>query len=86
VSGYPSPWSLGFIVQLDPGLDAAVEAPRIAAACGFKVSTAAQSSDHFTAVLDLVQLGCVRCDPAVQTVSADAVLFPAAGDAQRSMD
>jgi hypothetical protein len=67
---------LGFIVVLRDGLDPTAESARLASTCGFAVKMVSSAGHSFTAVLDIVQLGCVRCDPAVTFVEADAVLYP----------
>ena len=76
VSGTPTPPSLGYIVLLRQGIDAAAVAPRLASSCGFVLDQRSVSHDHFLAVLDDVALRCVRCDADVEVISANAVEWP----------
>ena len=76
LSGLASPESLGYIVSLQDGVDQAAEANRLASACGFEAYEASSFGDRFTAVLNIVEIGCVRCDPVVVQVSPNAILYP----------
>ena len=74
--GIALPPSLGYIVALQSGADQVAEAARIASACELGVYEASSTGDWFTATLDVVEIGCVRCDPVVVMVAPNAVVYP----------
>ena len=78
----PAPWigpppssASTIVVTLHDGVDTAAEAARLADACRFEV-LAVNDSSQFAARLDIVELGCVRCDPAVISVETLIVYTP----------
>ena len=77
LSGQPSRTAQSFIVAYRQGVDAQDETERLAAECGFQPTHVSQlEPGWFSADLDLVQLGCVRCDPVVSSVSVNHPIFP----------
>lgn len=76
LSAIASPFSLGYIIELEAGVDPSAEAARLASACGFQVDEVGSIGERFTAQLDLSALGCVRCDAAVTLVHPNALLYP----------
>lgn len=76
LTGNPNPTALGYTVELQPTADVAAEAARIASTCGVAVDHVYQFSPAFAAQLDLIQLGCVRCDSQVKSVFGNTVLYP----------
>ena len=76
LSGNPNPKSLGYTVELLGSADPEAEAIRIAAECGVAVDHVHQFGASFVAPLDVIQLGCVRCDPQVKSVFGNMVLDP----------
>lgn len=57
-------------------VDANEESARIASTCGIEVNAVFEFGHGFSAVLDIVQLGCVRCDEAVTAVIPNAPPVP----------
>ena len=76
LSGDPDPGSLGYTVALQPIADPEAEATRIASECGVAVDNVLQFGSAFIARLDVIQLGCVRCDPQVKSVHGNLVFDP----------
>ncbi len=76
LSGNPDPKSLGYTVVLQMGTEPEAEAARITAECGVAVDHVHQFGASFVSQLDVVQLGCVRCDPQVTSVFGNMVLDP----------
>jgi hypothetical protein len=66
-----------YTVALRDDANASVESARIASTCGFEVTAVLEFGHGFQAVLDIVQLGCVRCDEVVTQVVPNGPLFPA---------
>jgi hypothetical protein len=76
LSGQPSRTAQSFIVAYRQGVDAQGETERLAAECGFQPEHVSQIEPAwFSANLDLVQVGCVRCDPVVSFVSVNRPVF-----------
>ena len=76
LSGNPDPKSLGYTVEMQASADPGAEAARIAADCSVAVDHVHQFGASFVAPLDVIQLGCVRCDPQVTSVFGNMVLDP----------
>lgn len=75
LTGTPAP-SGSFTVSLHDDADADAESARLASTCGFTVNAVLQFGHGFSAVLDIVELGCVRCDEVVTAVTPNVPLFP----------
>ena len=76
LTGDPNPGPLGYTVELQMSADADTEATRIATECGVAVDHVLQFGGGFIAQLDVIQLGCVRCDPQVKSVHGNLVFDP----------
>jgi hypothetical protein len=76
LTGNPNPKSLGYTVELQAGTDPGAEVRRIASEYGVAIDQVHQGGDSFVSQLDVIQLGCVRCDPQVKSVFGNMVLDP----------
>jgi hypothetical protein len=77
LSGQPDSTPQSFIVAYRQGIDAQDETERLAAECGFRPEHISQlDPGWFSAQLDRVQLGCVRCDAVVASVVVNHPVFP----------
>jgi len=76
VTGNQNPGALGYVVGLHEGADAEAESQRLSDECSFTVDHVNTSGPSFIAQLDVVALGCVRCDRQVVSVYGDMIIHP----------
>jgi hypothetical protein len=74
--GNPNPGPLGYTVEMQASADPEAEATRIGSQCGVAAEQVHQFGSSFIAPLDVIQVGCVRCDPAVMSVFGNLILDP----------